>query len=63
MQIGDLRKKAKEHKDISEYTITEDDSDLVAERVQDRMIEEYEEAKKKILRIIKELDEVNQVLE
>jgi hypothetical protein len=57
------RKKAKAHKDIPEYTITEDDADLVAERVQDHVTEEYEEAENQRERIMKELTEVKQVLE
>jgi hypothetical protein len=40
-----LRKKAKAHKDIPEYTIIEDDVDLVSERVKDNAAEEYEEVK------------------
>jgi phosphoglycolate phosphatase-like HAD superfamily hydrolase len=63
IQIGGLRKKAKAHKDILEYTITEDDADLVAERVQDHATEEYEEVENQRERIMKELAEVKQVLE
>jgi NACalpha-BTF3-like transcription factor len=44
IHTGGSRKKAKAHKQLSEYTITEDDVDLVAERVQDRAAEEFEEA-------------------
>jgi hypothetical protein len=44
IHIGGSHKKAKAHKDIPEYTITEDDVDLVEERVQDHAMEEYEEA-------------------
>jgi hypothetical protein len=44
IQIGGSCKKAKAHKDISEYTITKDDVELVGERVQDGAVEEYEEA-------------------
>jgi hypothetical protein len=41
---GGSRKKAKAHKQLPEYTITEDDIDLVAKRVQDCVAEEFEEA-------------------
>jgi hypothetical protein len=50
-----LRKKAKDHKQNLEYTITEDDVDLVAERMQDRTKKEYEEAKNQRGRIRNEL--------
>jgi len=36
----------KAHKEALEYTITEDDAELVAKRVQYRIAEEYEEAEK-----------------
>ena len=39
-----LRKKAKVHKKLPYYTITKDDSNLVAEKVQERAIEEFEDA-------------------
>jgi NACalpha-BTF3-like transcription factor len=57
------RKKAKSHKKISEYTITEDDVDLVAERVQDHTMNEFEEAENQRGRIRNELDDIKQVLE
>jgi hypothetical protein len=38
IHTGGPRKKAKAHKKILEYTITEDDVDLVAERVQDHTV-------------------------
>jgi hypothetical protein len=40
-----MRKKEKAHKDSPEYTITEDDADLVAQKVQDSVVEDFEEAK------------------
>jgi len=45
IHVGGLRKKAKAHKDILEYTIIKDDVDLVSERVKDNAAEEYEEVK------------------
>jgi len=58
IQIGGAHKKSKVHREIPEYTITEDDSDLVAERVQDRTDEEYEEVEKQRETIMNELTEV-----
>jgi hypothetical protein len=43
IHTGGPRKKAKAHKQIPGYTITEDDVDLVAERVHDRATDEFEE--------------------
>jgi hypothetical protein len=37
-------KKAKAHKYLTEYTIIVDDANLVVERVQDRVVEEFKEA-------------------
>jgi hypothetical protein len=37
------RKKEKAHKQILEYTITEDDTDIFKERVEDCAVEEFEE--------------------
>jgi hypothetical protein len=39
------RKKSKVHKKILEYTITQDNANIVEERVQDSTVEEFEEAK------------------
>jgi hypothetical protein len=44
IHTGGPCKKAKAHKQIPEYTITEDDVNLVAERVQDHAMDEFEEA-------------------
>jgi hypothetical protein len=46
-QSGGTHKKEKVHKEPPEYTITEDDADLVAEKVQDRVAEDFEEASTK----------------
>jgi hypothetical protein len=56
-------KKSREHKDIPEYTITEDDVELIEEKVQDHVAKEYEEAENQRERIMKDLMEVRQVLE
>jgi len=63
VQIGGVHKKIKVHKEVPEYTITEDDAELVAKRVQYRTVEEYEEVEKQRERIMKELTEVRHVLE
>lgn len=44
--MGGVHKKMKAHKEVPEYTIIEDDAELVAERVQDHTAKEYEEEKK-----------------
>jgi hypothetical protein len=59
IHIGGPHKKAKAHKDIPKYTITKDDVDLVAERVQDHVVEEYEEVENQRERIMKELVMLN----
>jgi hypothetical protein len=58
-----VHKKIKLHKIVPEYTITEDDAELVAKKVEDRASEEYEEAEKQKERIMQELMEVKKVLE
>ena len=63
LQMGGACKKMKVHKDVLEYTITKDDVELFAKRVQERIIEEYEEGKKQRERIMQELNKVKKVLE
>jgi hypothetical protein len=46
VQSRGASKKMKVHKDIPQYIITEDDAELVTERVQDHNTEEYEDAEK-----------------
>jgi hypothetical protein len=53
----------KAHKEVLEYTITEDDAELVMERVKDHVAEEYEEEEKQRERIMKEIIETMKVLE
>jgi hypothetical protein len=53
----------KSHKEAPEYTITKDDAELVTERVQDRIVEEYEEEEEQRERIMQELTEVRHILE
>jgi hypothetical protein len=36
-----VHKKAKAHKTPPEYTITEDDADMVAQMIQDRTVEDF----------------------
>jgi hypothetical protein len=50
--------KTKAHKQILEYKITEDDVDLVTERVQDHATKEYEEVENQRGRIRNELDDI-----
>jgi hypothetical protein len=63
VQSGGACKKMKVHKEVPEYTITEDDAELVTGKVQDHTIEEYEEEEKQRERIMQELTEVKKVLE
>jgi hypothetical protein len=56
-------KKSKAHKMPPEYTITEDDADLVAQMVQDRTMEDFEEAQCQRDRIQEELVDMRQLLE
>jgi hypothetical protein len=44
IHTGGSRKKAKAHKKLPEYTITEDDTDLMEEKVQEHTTEEFEDA-------------------
>jgi hypothetical protein len=39
--MGGACKKAKAHRTPTKYTITEDDADMVAQKVQDRTIEDF----------------------
>jgi hypothetical protein len=63
IQIGGSRKKAKAHKQPPEYTITEDDADLVVEKVQEHAVEEFKDAQHQKGQIQDELDDIRQVLE
>jgi hypothetical protein len=40
--MGGARKKEKAHKTCPEYTITEDDADMVAQMVQDRIVDDFD---------------------
>jgi flagellar biosynthesis chaperone FliJ len=51
------------HKQLPEYMITEDDADLVVEKVQDHAAEEFEEAQHQRGQIQDELEDIRQVLE
>jgi hypothetical protein len=42
--MGCARKKTKVHKTPPEYTITEDDANLMAQMVEDRTTEDFDEA-------------------
>jgi hypothetical protein len=53
----------KSHKEAPEYTITKYVAELVAERVEDHVKKEYEEAKEQREIIIHELREVRHILE
>jgi hypothetical protein len=56
-------KKMKPHKSVLELTLTRDDADLVAEKVQDHTIEAWYDDKKKMEEIIKKLTKVKDTLE
>jgi hypothetical protein len=58
-----VRKKAKAHKMPPEYTIAEDDADLVAERTHVREFEEFEDTQHQRDRIQNKLADMRQVLE
>jgi hypothetical protein len=58
IHTGGLHKKAKAHKQILEYTITEDDVKIVAERVQDCATDEFEDAENQRGRIRNDLDDI-----
>jgi hypothetical protein len=62
-QSGGMRKKEKAHKESPEYTITEDDIDLVDEKVHDRIAEKFEEAKHQRGQIQDDMAGIRQVLE
>jgi hypothetical protein len=58
-----LRKKAKAHKKLSKYTITEDDINLITKKVQDRAIEEFKETQHQQGKIQEDLAYIRKVLE
>jgi hypothetical protein len=61
--MGGAHKKSKAHKTPPEYTITEDDADLVAQMVQDRTTKDFDEAQHQRDRIQDELEDMRQLLE
>jgi hypothetical protein len=61
IQMGGARKKAKAHKTPPEYTITEDDADMVAQMIQDRTIEDFENVVRQRDRIEEELAHIRQL--
>jgi len=63
IHIGGSRKKAKAHKQIQECIITEDDVDLVIERVQDHITKAFEEDENQRWKIRNELVDTKKVLE
>jgi hypothetical protein len=63
LQSGGQCKKMKVHKGVPELTLTEDDAELVAEKVQDHATEAWDDAEKKREEIIKKLTEVKDTLE
>jgi hypothetical protein len=63
IHTGGSHKKAKAHKQLPEYTITEDDTDLMAEKVQECTAEEFEDTQHQRGRIQDELADIRQVLE
>jgi NACalpha-BTF3-like transcription factor len=46
LQIAGQCKKMKAHKEVPQFTLTEDDIELVAEKVQDHMVESWYDAEK-----------------
>jgi hypothetical protein len=57
------QRKDKSHKQIPKYTIIEDDSNLIAEGVHDRVADEFEEVENQRGSIRNELAEIKKVLE
>jgi hypothetical protein len=62
LQEGGQRKNMKAHKDVPEFTITEDDAEMVEEKVQDHVAESWDDAEKQREEIIKKLSEVKETL-
>jgi len=46
LQIVGQCKKMKAHKEVPQFTLTEDDTELVAKKVQDHMVESWYDAEK-----------------
>jgi hypothetical protein len=63
IHTGGPRKKAKAHKQILEYTIIEDDVDLVADMLYDHAVEDFEEAKNQRGRIKNDFSGIKKFLE
>jgi hypothetical protein len=63
MQIGEQRKKMKAQRKAPQLTITEDDTELVAEKVQDQGEEALYVAESQREELMKKLIEVKEVLE
>jgi transcription initiation factor IIF auxiliary subunit len=63
IQMGGVCKKSKVHRMPPEYTITEDDADLVAQMVQDHTVEDFDNAQCQRDRIEEELAYMRQLLQ
>jgi hypothetical protein len=63
IQIGSVCKKAKVHKTPLEYTIMEDDADLMAQMVQDRTTEDFDEARGQRDKMQDEMEDMRQLLD
>jgi hypothetical protein len=63
IQMGGARKKSKAHRTPPEYTITEDDADMVAQMVQDRIVEEFDNAQHQRDRIEEDLAYMRHLLQ
>jgi hypothetical protein len=57
-----VRKKSKVHKTPPEYTITEDDVEFIAQMVQDRIMEDFDEAQHQMDRIQDGLENMKKLL-
>jgi hypothetical protein len=63
LQIAGQCKKMKAHKEIPQLTLTEDDAELIAEKVQDRMEESWYDVEKQREEIVNKLIEFKYALE
>ena len=63
LQSTSQRKKMKAHKGVLELKITEDDAQLVTEKVQDRTTKVWYDVEKQREEIVKKLTEVKDALE
>jgi hypothetical protein len=60
--MGGCTKKAKEHKKTPEYTIIEDDADIVVQMIQDHTFKDFDNVVRQTEKIEEEVAHIRQLL-